>query len=330
MSFRLTTVLWAFALLAAALATFGPWGIFAALAVILLWARRFSIILWCLVLLVAIALFLPAIQSAREASRRNSCMNNFRQVSLALENYEANRGALPPAAGSAHPQGPPRSWRLLILPNLEHQKLYGVYRHDEPWDSPNNLVVGQASIDVLACPSNSAADAADPETTYFAVVGPHAAFLPNRGRAWSEFKDARSQTILVIEAAERKTPWLKPEDLSFDEAVTLLTAPRDDDAVHFALANGGLFHRDNQGPLVNVLFADGRVGAISLPISKELATALLTIDGGETIDERELSRAIERQLDYGKCYAFAMFVALSVAPALRWFRIPSLKTQLAE
>src|SRR5690349_15150476 len=44
---------------------------------------------------ILVALLLPAIQAAREAARRSSCMNNMRQMGIALNNYATARKKLP-------------------------------------------------------------------------------------------------------------------------------------------------------------------------------------------------------------------------------------------
>src|SRR4051794_3818491 len=90
------------------------------------------------VLAVLIALLVPAVQAAREAARRSQCVNNLKQIGLAMHNYNSAYDVFPPAV-ITDPDGKPLlSWRVLLLPFLDEQALYEQFKLDEPWDSPNN------------------------------------------------------------------------------------------------------------------------------------------------------------------------------------------------
>lgn len=72
-----------------------------------------------------IALLLPAVQAAREAARRNSCLSQLHQQALALLNHESIHGRLP-AGAPLHDsrQKPSLGWRVTVLPYLEESDLY--------------------------------------------------------------------------------------------------------------------------------------------------------------------------------------------------------------
>lgn len=82
---------------------------------------------------VLVALLLPAVQAAREAARRTQCVNNIRQLGLALQNHESARKKFPTGAKIPdHTQaitapanaGVMLSWHAHILPYIEQQNLY--------------------------------------------------------------------------------------------------------------------------------------------------------------------------------------------------------------
>jgi prepilin-type N-terminal cleavage/methylation domain-containing protein/prepilin-type processing-associated H-X9-DG protein len=73
-----------------------------------------------------VALLLPAVQSAREAARRQQCLNNLKQIGLALHNYENTWSRLPSAlmGGIPNCNDDGLGWGVAILPFIEQQALY--------------------------------------------------------------------------------------------------------------------------------------------------------------------------------------------------------------
>src|SRR6478752_2924755 len=74
---------------------------------------------------VLVALLLPAVQTAREAARRSQCINNLRQLGLALHNHHDVFGTLPFARTGGRPQS--ISWAPLIMPYIEQKNLLDLF-----------------------------------------------------------------------------------------------------------------------------------------------------------------------------------------------------------
>ena len=105
------------------------------------------------IIAVLIALLLPAVQQAREAARRSACKNNLKQIGLALHNYHNAYGSFPPAFVPDAEGHPAHSWRVLLLPYVDGEELYSLYRFDEPWNGPHNSKLADKIPSVYRCPS---------------------------------------------------------------------------------------------------------------------------------------------------------------------------------
>lgn len=94
-------------------------------------ARGFTLIELLVVIAiiaVLIALLLPAVQAAREAARRAQCINNLKQIGLAMHNYQSTNNSLPQGMRGCC-WG---SWLIPVLPYVEQTALFN------SWNSYGN------------------------------------------------------------------------------------------------------------------------------------------------------------------------------------------------
>ena len=111
-------------------------------------------------------LLLPAIQSAREAARNATCLNNLKQVGYALAGFESIHKELP--TGASHQIGPDSflptfgpSWWVHVLPYLEQSQVYSQFDFENAHNGwalmnvGNGRLVDGLRIETMLCPSTS-------------------------------------------------------------------------------------------------------------------------------------------------------------------------------
>jgi prepilin-type N-terminal cleavage/methylation domain-containing protein/prepilin-type processing-associated H-X9-DG protein len=106
---------------------------------------------------ILVALLLPAIQAAREAARRNQCMNNLKQIGIAIQMHHDAKGRFPMGRNANGPMSV--SWAYNLLPQLEETAVYEAYRKEFRVDAPENARAMRTPIEVYACPSRRRAAA---------------------------------------------------------------------------------------------------------------------------------------------------------------------------
>lgn len=129
---------------------------------------------------VLVALLLPAVQSAREASRLVHCQSGLRQIGVGLITFHDQRKSFPPGgwghewtgmpsrgAGERQPGG----WIFVLLPYIEQQQLYSLGMDGDPVAATRRL---ETPLPLFTCPSRRACEpwAASPLYQYAASPRP--------------------------------------------------------------------------------------------------------------------------------------------------------------
>jgi len=138
------------------------------------------------IIAVLIALLLPAVQAAREAARRSQCVNNLKQIGLALHNYHSSNDSFPMAMSipSSHPDfsglGHGASVLIFLLGNMEQTGLYNAFNLNLQVTAPGsattirtvNSTVYLTSVATYLCPSDPGSSVFKYGTNYGGSVGP--------------------------------------------------------------------------------------------------------------------------------------------------------------
>ena len=140
-------------------------------------ARGFTLIELLVVIAiiaVLIALLLPAVQAAREAARRTQCVNNLKQLGLAMHNYQSVNLGFPigrmgsgysyPAVGDPGGSQNRRTWVLSILPFVEQNGIFQATNFSQPFYAISNTTTRMTKVAGFHCPS-------DPNTNNVEQVG---------------------------------------------------------------------------------------------------------------------------------------------------------------
>lgn len=256
---------------------------------------------------ILVGLTLPAVQAAREAGNRARCVNNLRQIGLALSMYESVYRSFP--AGHDGFESREHSWCTAILPFLEQAGWYERYDYDRAWNDGSNAQIANNTLPVFLCPSTG--HTFEGAIDYGGVYGvgldspfPDAIpqyLTPRFGNGYgldqgvltginiaksfgqmrqtpirlSEIRDGLSHTVLVGEDARRPAweggQWANGHNCFSYSGKSINTNPSND-----------FFSQHGSG--AHALLADGSAIYLNNNVSLQVLVALCTRDQGEGIE----------------------------------------------
>ncbi len=131
------------------------------------------------IIAVLIALLLPAVQQAREAARRSQCLNNMKQLGLALMNYESSYRVLPMEKITQTTPFPyNQCWTTMTLPFMDQAPLYQAFNFNTDFDNPVNWPVTTTQLPVFICPSTPPAPSRTNPANIAGQVTPSGLYSP--------------------------------------------------------------------------------------------------------------------------------------------------------
>ena len=230
------------------------------------------------VIAILVSLLLPAVQQAREAARRTACLNNLKQIGLAMHNYESALGSFP--SGYIYEPGPEGNrsgygWGALLLPYLDQAPVHDQIDFRAPIYDPANAFVRTRHLPAFLCPTDTVSpdgfvvmgegEATEPEITtgeteayamasFAACFGPpdldetqeqrDGMFSRNSSTRPADVRDGLSQTLAVGERNNGPFRAAAVHGVHFEYETTWIGAVREiteasDDHGHMVLFQTG-------------------------------------------------------------------------------------------
>ena len=214
---------------------------------------RIEVVVLIIVVSMMLAMLFPFIMTMRGHPGHSpdiQCMNNMKQLSLAMHSAMASsQGKFPPAQNINQEGQIQFGWRIALLPYMEQQGLYEHIMSHLPWDNKENRQFENMRISTLVCPGFQ--DLQPGQTSYQVIVGPNTPFEGDRCSTHDDFKRGLGHTILIAETSQG-VKWMEPIDLPYqnlDYGIVPLSSKywsvgsghrRHDRGAHVAMADGSV------------------------------------------------------------------------------------------
>jgi tetratricopeptide (TPR) repeat protein len=199
----------------------------------------------------------PVSHAFEPGESRPAAASRLKLVGLAVLNYESAYLRLPFVDPNRDLEGEPPnqlSWRVRILPFLDHLELFEKFDLQQPFDSPHNRALTGSMPDEFGD--------GDSNSDVFWVNA-----FENEKRAveLGDITDGTSETIMLVHSSPGET-WTNSRDLTIEQAISIITSTDNIDGRW-------------------VVMYDGSTRKLPRDIDDKMLRALLTVNGGEKIDD---------------------------------------------
>ncbi len=239
---------------------------------------------------VLIGLLLPAVQAARAAARRTSCLNNLRQMGIGMHNYHGVHRTFPPGGIeliASKPGGRQYAWCAFLLPFIEQRPLYDSIDFDQPYYVGENLDAARMPLSIFLCASVPHTDGGLVKglgaTDYGGIYGeritgpndpPKGVMVYDAAYRIADIRDGTTKTLMISEDALWKDgQWINARNV-FDQAFAINKAPAFENDIRSRHPSGA-----------NGLFCDGSARFLEENMDLKTLAAICTRDGGEIVTE---------------------------------------------
>ncbi|MBA2227416.1 DUF1559 domain-containing protein [Thermogemmata fonticola] len=111
------------------------------------------------IIAILVGLLLPAVQKVRAAAARVACLNNLKQIGIALHHFHDANGVFPASGwtmpGPGNPEGKYVGWRVLTLAYIEQENARQLYDFRLNWWEGSNLDVASITLRTYLCPATA-------------------------------------------------------------------------------------------------------------------------------------------------------------------------------